>query len=66
MGIVSNALEGELMHFSPVNGSAFRFLIQKIFHNCAESGLSKGSLIRWLANHLFDLDDTPLDVMLKK
>ena len=63
-GIVSSVIEGDIVQFKPLDHSEFGILIQKVFRYCEECGLSEGSLIRWPANHLLDLNDVPLDVRL--
>ena len=64
-GIVSSVIEGDIVQFKPLDRSEFGILIQKVFLYCEECGLSEGCLIRWPANHLLDLNDVPLDVILK-
>ena len=54
-----------MVHFAQLDGNEFGILIHKVFQNCEECDLQESSLI-WLANHLSNLDDVPLDVIVKK
>lgn len=54
------------MQFAPLDGNEFGVLIQKIFQNCEECDLQEGSLIICPMDHLCNLDNAPLDAILKK
>ena len=64
--IVSSDFQGDIVQFKPLDVSEFGVLVHKVFYNCCEDyGVFKGSLVRWPANHLIELNDVPLDVILK-
>jgi len=54
------------VHFAPLDGNEFGVLIQHVFYNCKGCVLSNGYLIISPINYLIDLNDVPLDLVLKK
>ena len=66
MRILSNIQEGELVQFGPLDGKEFGILIQRIFFDCNQRGLSKGYSIRCSVRYLIGLNDAHLKVIFRE
>ena len=62
--MISNVSKGDIVQFVPLYGKEFGVLIQKIFIHCEEYCLFEGSIQRWSATNMHDLNDATLEVIL--
>ena len=62
-GLVSTVFKGDIVQFKVLDAGEFGILVHKVFYNCEDCGVFEGSIIRWPANTLLDLDNVPLDVI---